>query len=323
MVDVFFTVDVEMWCDGWSNLDARFPAAFQSYVYGRTPSGELGLPYQLRLLSDHGLTGVFFVEALFATRFGILPLAEIVDLVKQAGHEVQLHLHTEWVDEACVDLLGTSGQRTKRQFLRQFDTHEQSQLIRIGLQLLRDAGAGEVNAFRAGSFSFNADTLAALADNDLPFDASYNATRFGPESGVSPGELLLDSRQIAAGIHEFPMAIFSDAAGRLRHAQLGACSFGEIESALWRAAEAGRQSFVVLSHNFELLNQGKNREDKIVVNRFRKLCAFLERHCDTFRSAGFVGLEPQPVKEKPAMLQVPWWHTAHRIAEQAWRRSYR
>lgn len=95
MTQVFFSVDVEVWCGGWGHLDSRFPSAFRQYVYGPTARGDFGLPFQLRLLSDHGLKGVFFVEPLFAGRFGEDPLREIVELIRASGHEVQLHLHTE------------------------------------------------------------------------------------------------------------------------------------------------------------------------------------------------------------------------------------
>ncbi len=83
MIDVFLTVDVEVWCDGWDDIDAKFPGAFQRYIYGPTPRGDYGLPYQLHQLQEHGLTGVFFVEPLFSTRFGLDPLAEIVGLVRE------------------------------------------------------------------------------------------------------------------------------------------------------------------------------------------------------------------------------------------------
>ena len=105
MMDVFLTVDVEVWCDGWDNIDTKFPDAFQRYIYGATSRGDYGLPYQLNQLGEHGLIGVFFVEPLFSTRFGSAPLAEIVGLVREAGHEIQLHLHTEWVDESKEPLL--------------------------------------------------------------------------------------------------------------------------------------------------------------------------------------------------------------------------
>ena len=47
MLDVFITVDVEVWCDGWNDLDTKFPNAFKRYIYGPTSGGNYGLPYQL------------------------------------------------------------------------------------------------------------------------------------------------------------------------------------------------------------------------------------------------------------------------------------
>ena len=118
MLDVFFTVDVEVWCDGWTDIDKKFPGAFRQYIYGTTPRGDFGLPYQLKVLNQHGLTGVFFIEPLFSTRFGAQALAEIVGLVQESDQEVQLHMHTEWVDEAREPLL--EAVHSKRQHLRYF-----------------------------------------------------------------------------------------------------------------------------------------------------------------------------------------------------------
>lgn len=319
MLDVFLTVDVEIWCDGWSDIDTKFPAAFRKYVHGPTPRGDFGLPYQLKVLGEHGLAGVFFVEPLFSGRFGSGPLEEIVHLVRDSGQEVQLHLHTEWVDEARAPLLAQVG--AKRQHLRYFDLAEQTVLIGAGARLLADAGAGEVNAFRAGSFAFNRDTLHALAANGIAFDSSYNYSYFGQDSGVMPGEALLDATE-CDGVHEYPMTVFRDGAGALRHAQLTACSHAEMEGLLWQALHQGRSSFVLLSHNFELLNLAKDAPDDIVVKRFRKLCAFLDRNRDCFRTRGFHGLQPRPVARQPGLLAAPLWKTAGRMVEQLYRRKY-
>jgi hypothetical protein len=105
MLDVFVTVDVEVWCNGWDDIEKKFPEAFKQYVYGQTAHGRFGLTYQAEMLSEHALTGVFFVEPLFSTRFGPGPLAEIVGILNTAKQEIQLHLHTEWVDEALIPLL--------------------------------------------------------------------------------------------------------------------------------------------------------------------------------------------------------------------------
>ncbi len=320
MLDVFFTVDVEVWCDNWQDIDRKFPAAFRSYVYGPTPEGEFGLPFQADLLKDHGMKGVFFVEPLFSARFGPEPLQEIVGILKERQQEIQLHLHTEWVDEARVPLL--PDVRSKRQHLRYFSRDEQASLIATGARLLREAGVAGVDAFRAGSFAFNHDTLPALAGNGIAFDSSYNAVLFGADSGVMPGVTLVESTQVD-GVHEYPMTVYRDGTGALRHAQVTSCSYGELETLLWQALHAGRRSFVILSHNFEALNPAKTRVDKVVVNRLRKLFAFLDHNRDCFRVRGFEGLEPHAWPQQPEPLHVPRRHTYARMAEQAFRWKYR
>lgn len=319
MLNVFLTVDVEIWCDGWTDLDRRFPSAFRSYVYGMTPAGEFGLRYQAQLLRDHGLQGVFFVEPLFSGRFGTEPLAEIVSILEERGQEVQLHLHTEWLDEWPQPLL--PGPRRKRQYLREFTLPEQQVLVAEGVRRLRAAGAPSIEAFRAGSFGFNAQTLEALASCGIPFDASYDAVLFGPDSGVAPG-ILLNDVYCDRGVVEFPMTVYDTGRGRLRHVQLGACSSAEIEHLLWSALESERRSFVLLSHNFELLAPSKQREDPIVVSRFRRLCAFLDRHRDTFQVRGFGDLPPTAAAPWSPPLRSSVWRTGWRTAEQLYRRRF-
>jgi hypothetical protein len=314
VLDVFITVDVEIWCDGWLNIDQQFPSAFRKYIYGPTPKGDYGLPYKIDILKQYGLTGVFFVEPLFSTRFGIQPLTEIVGLLRDNSQEVQLHLHTEWVDESIEPLLENVLQ--KRQHLRYYSLEEQAILIAAGANLLTKAGASDVNAFRAGTFAFNSDTLCALAANNIPFDSSYNASMFGLDSGVMPGIVVVEPIE-CHGTYEYPMTVFNDGTGRLRHAQLTACSYKEIERLLWQAAEVGRSAFVILSHSFELLNPAMDRPNDIVVNRFKKLCSFLDMNRDTFRVRGFHGLTPKVRQVQPTPLASPIWMTAARMIEQA------
>lgn len=319
MLNVFVTVDVEIWCDGWNNIDKKFPHAFQQYIHGKTERGNFGLLHQAQILKERELKGVFFVEPLFSTRFGSEPLGEIVNILNTTQQEVQLHLHTEWVDESRTPLLPNVTR--KRQYLRDFTQEEQTILIGTGLNLLHSAGAKPVNAFRAGSFGFNKDTLLALAANGITFDSSYNLTQFGPESGVMPGRALLTPIE-CYGVHEYPMTVFKDGFGKLRHAQITACSHFEFETLLWRALESGYTSLVILSHNFELLNQTKNKPDWIAVKRFEKLCNFLDRNRDCFSVCGFHGLIPQASCQPQDPISIPFWQTTERLIEQTFRRVY-
>jgi len=319
VLDVFLTFDIEIWCDDWNDLDTKFPNAFQRYIYGATPRGNYGLPHILGELDDHGLKGVFFVEPFFSTRFGLDLLSEIISLIQEQKQEVQLHPHTEWIDESIEPLIDNI--QSKKQLLRHFSLSEQITLIQAGANLIMKAGGGHVNAFRAGNFGFNRDTLRALAANNIPFDSSYNATMYGLDSGIHlPEDSFLESVE-CEGVYEFPITVFNDGL-KLRHTQVTACSYQEMEGLLWQALHSGRKSFVIFSHNFEFLNKSMNRPDYVAVNRFRKLCAFLVRHQDCFRVCGFQGLTPRAITSQPMPLTSSAWKTSYRMFEQTVRKIF-
>jgi hypothetical protein len=317
-LDVYITTDVEVWCDGWERIDAKFPSCFRQYIHGTTPDGDFGVAYQARMLQLHGLQGTFFVEPLFSLRFGADPLSEIVDLIRRHGQDVQLHLHPEWVDEALQPPLPVS--QGKRQFMRNYDEREQAVLLGLGRTLLIDAGAKEPVCFRAGGFGFDHRTLAALESIGMLMDASYNAAQLGPSSGVHPGRMLTDRLQIGR-IAEFPMTVFRDGMGRLRHAQLTACSWRELESLMWQALASGQKAVVLLSHGSELLNASRTRADRTVVRRFENLCRFLENHASHFRTRAFDCGPPELANLQPPPLKSSMLDTANRVAQQLWRRT--
>jgi peptidoglycan/xylan/chitin deacetylase (PgdA/CDA1 family) len=321
-LEVFLTCDTEIWCEGWDGIDEKFPDAFARYVYGRDSRGEAyGLPRQLKLLQQHGLHAVFFVESLFTGRFGIGPLQEIVGLVRDAGQEVQLHLHPEWADESRLRWLPHVPE--KRQHLRYFDAGDQATLVEAGIRALQAAGAPRPTAFRAGSYALNADTFKALARVGIRIDSSYNATMLGDTSGLAPGHRLADAARFD-GLLEFPVSYFRDGLGQWRHAQLGACAFEELRDALWSARHRGLRSFVIVFHNFELLNQAKSGRDPTVVKRFERLCGFLADHSNDFCCRGFadMAVERYVVRDAPddPLLTASLGSTLRRHWEQAARR---
>jgi hypothetical protein len=317
MIQVLFTVDVEIWCETWSDIDREFAEAFGRYIYGPTASGDYGLPFTLQTLRDYGLRGVFFVEPLFAARFGVGPLSEIVELIQDAGQEVQLHLHTEWVDEAREPLLPAVS--AKKQFLWMFSRAEQVALIEAGRRLLCQAGARTPSAFRAGNYGLGSETWAALNDAGIHLDSSLNPSMIHPASGVA-AEPVCTQPFLRNGVVEVPVSVYRDGFGRLRNAQVAACSFAELEKLLLRAAAGKWNSVVIVSHSFELLNAAKNKPDRIAVERFAKLCRFLDRHRDVFQTQGFFDPAPPPRSEQPPPPALPTHLAGLRLAEQVLRR---
>ncbi len=317
-MDVYLTCDTEVWCPSWAAIDDTFPEAYRRYVHGVSGSGDGGaLHYLARTLRAHDLQGVFFVEPLFSLRFGHRWLREIVDLVRSEGQQVQLHLHTEWQDEGRPPPLPHITE--KRQHLRMFSLDDQQALIAAGASLLVDAAAPRPTAFRAGSYALNRDTLQALVRCGIRQDSSYNAAVMGGSSGLETGEPLFDRVELD-GVTEYPVSVFRDGLGRLRPAQVGACSWAEMRQALDAAHAGGWHSFVIVFHNFEALSPDKLRQDHVVRRRFEHLCRYLAVHRDRFTTRVF-GDDAGAGHGRPSpdRIHTNRRATAWRVAEQAFR----
>jgi hypothetical protein len=316
VLDVYFTVDVEVWSNRWTDIDENFSKYFRRYVYGPTDRGDYALPFILALLKEHGLAGVFFVESLFSARCGKAPLEELLSLIREANQEVQLHAHTEWIDEALTPILANPGR--KRRQLSRYTLQEQVLIVAAAKRLLQDAGGGSPAAFRAGSFGLDHNTLSAVLSNGISIDSSYDAS---VSRASFRGPPILDNAMID-GVDEVPMTVFRDGLGRLRHAQLGACTFEELEHALWQSVELGRRSFVLLTHNFEMLSKHKSQPNDIIVDRTRKLCRFLDRNRDAFRVRGFADKVAPAASVPPVELQSTLLLTGQRMIHQFQSRMY-
>ena len=313
-LNVYLTVDTEIWCDGWDSIDAKFPNAFSKYIYGKTRDGNYGLPFQLQLLKEHNLKAVFFVEPLFATRFGLDALQEVAGLIKEYGQSIELHLHTEWIDESRQPIFPHI--KEKREHIKDFDYAQQCELIAMGKDLLAQAGCKNINAFRAGSFGANDDTIKAVAHNEIRIDSSYNYCM--DECEIS---IFNDIQQSVRheNIIEAPMSTFIDGLQRRRHVQLTACSYAELESSLQQAHRNGWNSYVFLSHSAELLKPAVNKYDRIAVRRFEKLCRFLADNTEKFNTCNFEDLQIGTGEKESAPVQIGKLPTLQRYYEQSLR----
>ena len=299
VLNVMITVDTEIWprCPDWRQRLLQGDIARD--ILGQTPAGRFGVGYQAQVLAQHGLKAVFFVEALFACEVGLGPLADIVGLLQGAGQEVQLHVHTEWLEwlqTPFADLKPATN-------IRDYSLEQQVTILAKAVENLRAAGATKVSAFRAGNYGANADTLTALATCGLRYDSSYNFPYLDAACGlgdVADG-MLIQPRSIN-GVVEVPIACFEDYPGHRRHAQLCAVSHREMRWALREARRLGWGTFVIVSHGFELLTRRKQPlpyalPDRTVIKRFERLCSHLSERASEYRTVGFDDLED--VKQTP------------------------
>jgi hypothetical protein len=266
MARVFITIDTEY----SSGLYAGPGSADRADNFARsiacmTPDGPAGITHKLDLLRAHGQKAVFFVDPMPALVWGVAAIEDIVAPILAAGQDVQLHCHTEWLALAGRANPLASG-RTGRN-IADFPFEEQCELLGFARHTLIAAGAPAPVAFRAGNYGANDDTLRALATLGIAFDSSH--------SPALPGRISLGAEHRDPlphmGVIEVPIGSIGTLGGGQRHAQITALTLAEMLAAIRHAQAAGRDSFTLVSHSFELINRRTQAVNPIVRRRFAGL----------------------------------------------------
>ncbi len=283
-------------------------------VMGEVADGAWGIGHQMGRLDAHGLKGVFFVEALSSYLFGIDVLKRVVNPILEAGHDVQLHLHTEWLRWIEKDIVG----ERRGTNIADFALDDQRRVLEAATEALTAAGAPKPTAFRAGNYGANNDTLKALAALGLTYDSSYNVPYLGGSCRIE-AESTLSAPVKLDDIVEIPITFFEDYPGHTRALQLCAASLSEFRSIFDQVEAQGRPTVVIVSHSFELLNVKRTRANRMLVKRFDEICGLLESQKSwltptTFADLDRLDMAPRAVS-KPLMSNPV--RTAWRMIEQS------
>jgi hypothetical protein len=323
MTHVLITVDTELSALlHQQNFDSKSNLA--SSVFGECRQGFFGIRWQMDVMRSHGLRGVFFVDPMPALVYGEDWLHEVVTAIVEQGHEVQLHIHTEWLEWARESPVGAMRGRN----LACFSRADQLCLLRCAIGLLERAGAPRPTAFRAGNYGADDNSLRALNSLGLTWDSSVNAAYLGStcKIGLSPEQVGATVRE---GVVELPVACVRDRANHIRPAQICALSEREMREALHHAADNKHPAFVIVTHSFEMLSRDRKRANRSVIKRFEAMCRTIAAHPDLV-SAGFADLNPHAVTRDNggalSRLAPNPIRTAARMAEQAvatWRYEHR
>jgi hypothetical protein len=274
MTTCYLTIDTE-YGFGFtrrSGINSR-KSNFDRNIACKTASGSVGLEYQMSVLDAHQLKAVFFVDPMPALLWGIAAIEDVVGPILARGHDVQLHIHTEWLELAGEQ--NPLGNRTGAN-IKDFCLEDQCRLLSYAKGVLMASGAPAPIAFRAGNYGANDDTLRALAQLGLRYDTSHSPGF--PHSPCDIGLAPTDRAPVKrCGVIEVPIGCIAEPGAGLRQAQLTALSAWEMVDALRYCKQQGIQEFTLVSHSFELLSRDHLQVNKIVKRRFKLLCAELAR----------------------------------------------
>ena len=306
---VQYTVDTELSLKLFQE-GASAQENFDSSITGKCRDGAFGIFHQMDRLEAFGLTGVFFVDPMPALVYGPGIVAQIVEPILKRGHEVQLHIHTEWLEFASdhehAHLQGRN--------IADFDLEDQIRLLDQARALLMLAGAPQPTAFRAGNFGANDDTLRALSTLDIQYDSSFNPAFLSRECAINlPPETPPFAKHL--GVDIIPVSVIEDRPGNIRAAQLCALSAWEMRDALTHAAQHDWPCFTIVSHSFELLSRDRTRVNTFVKQRFEAMCLNIAEQTK-LEPIGFNALSPQR-RETLAAVPSNLVRTALRYGEQA------
>ena len=315
-MNLYLTIDTELASGLYRTLGkSGVKDILDRSIVGKTSSKDVGVSYQMDVLDRYGLKAVFFVDPMPALVLGVGVIGDIVRPIVDRGHDVQLHLHSEWLKFLDAPMLGDR----KFNELKQYGLEDQTALIRFARETLIEAGAPPPVAFRAGNYSANDNTLQALAANQILYDTSFCTGIANSNCEISLPEMTFAPVR-HCGVIEVPIGAIGGPDGTRRHAQLTALAYWELKDAIAFLRQQGVRYFSVVSHSFELMSRDRKKANFVVIRRFEKLCAHLENlagvKTSTYRD------DPPQVGEcqkPPASYVLPHRHarTLVRTGEQA------
>ena len=277
--NVFITIDTEHSIGGAFENPTLKPVGNDKRIYGRIDGKAYGIGLIMDIADRYGIPLTFFVEVLNKYYFGEGETREVCEYILGRGHDVQLHLHPNYLNFKEND----PAQRRYLDNMSAYDLENQVALIGEGNELLTRYCGRPAVAFRAGNYGADRNTLKAVKANGLIFDSSYNAA-FPRHSGRISEELLNDGRELE-GVWELPVTNFIEKVPlrgeRSKPLDLNGVSFGEMKAVVEQACcGKGPLNLTFILHSFSFVKAldvqySRCKVRNYVVKRFENLCRLL------------------------------------------------
>lgn len=265
-------------------------------IWGEHERGTAGVREMCAAADEIGSKLVFFVDACGAYA-QLDEVAEVVRWLDGAGHDVQLHTHSEYLPEVFWI---EHGFKYRPRFLNQYGEEKAAFTIRHFGKFISDLTGKPLRAFRAGSFRWNANTIRALHQADIPlsFNNSTHASLVGQCTYSEPTNR---PYRWSNGVIEVPVTErkFFPLFGKEWWGRLQFPVGERFGSPPWRVLRpftlnSAAPLLVLLAHSWSLLHWDENghaayRDDKRTED-FRKLMRRMAKDYDIIDTADFLDL---------------------------------
>lgn len=279
-------------------------AHVQRLILGRHKAGTAGVIEIAAIGREFGISHVFFVD-LCGCYASLQEMLEVIAQLDAQGQDVQLHTHPEilptvfWEEHALSNV---------PRYMDRYDQLEHALfLLRHFSKLITDITGKPILAHRAGSFRWNALTIRALQELNIPL--SFNQSMRALESGRGVhGEPDCLPYTWSNGVIEVPVTerwvpgvpgFRPDRWVSLTYPESPYFKFGSRPIPAWKHPFAPKPApvTVVLLHSWSLLERDEAghavyRDDRLLEG-YRKFLRRLVKDCEVITTAEFLELHAQ------------------------------
>lgn len=321
---VCITIDTEFSIAGAFADASRRPVS-DPMVWCEVGGRSQGLGFMLECFERARIPATFFVEALHRAYFQDDPMRPIVQRIRAAGHDIQLHEHPCWSVYEHADWRERVRAKPNQDDFFGRDEDDSLRLIEQGIAVFADWGLPRPTVFRSGSLQHDDRLYRAIARSGMPYSSNVGVAIF--DSGDPQYRLYAGSHE-RHGVIEFPVLTFCDwRVGARRHMKsltIAGTSFAEMRTLLEQAHAARIEQVVILTHPFEYVQSrdadlGHARAHGVNQGRLSALCAFLDGNRDRFLPSSLAdaaGASQAARRADNPLLEGQLWQSMRRMATQ-------
>jgi peptidoglycan/xylan/chitin deacetylase (PgdA/CDA1 family) len=320
---VCITIDTEFSIGGAFANAARVPVA-EPNVWCNIKGRSEGLGFMLDTFRQNKVQATFFVETVQRAYFKHDPMRPIAQLIRDEGHEVELHAHPCWSLFEHEDWRERVRQQRGPDDFQGRSVDDTVRLLEQGIATFKDWGLQRPRAFRSGNLQHDDNLFRALAQVDIRYSSNVGVAVY---NNGNPDYALYSGTHERFGVLECPVLSYTDwKIGSRQHMKsltIAGTSFAEMRNLLEQAHASQVPLVVILTHPFEYVQSADEdylhaRRHRVTQQRLSQLCAFLHANQDRFDAAGMVRAADDPAcrDERNLLLKSPLWHAIPRMGTQ-------
>jgi peptidoglycan/xylan/chitin deacetylase (PgdA/CDA1 family) len=287
---ICITIDTEFSIAGHIEYPETYLPVADPVVYGTVDGKEESLGFLLETFDRFNITASFFVECANYFYFGDKPMQGVINRLKEARQDIQLHIHPIWLSFNKDPDVGIFPQHDD---CSGQDFDELKRAFSTCIAIFERWVGHKPLAIRTGSLRADENVYRVMRDLGIPMSSNIALGVFQPEEPQLCHE---SGRHLVHGIMEVPVFTYQDGnfAGKKhrKSLQITSCSWPEMKHLLWKARKSGVENIVVLTHPFEYIKKNDFQYSKLARNRvnqtrLQNLCAFIQQHSQDFVAADF------------------------------------